>query len=49
MKAAKRIRLERGGWRFVTPAEFLELSEEEKALVEMKLALHDGQSAAKRT
>ena len=49
MKTAKRIRLERVGWRFVSPEEFLELSGEEKALIEMKLALHDGQSAARRT
>ena len=49
MKTAKRIRPEQVGWRFVSPEEFLELSEEEKALVEMRLALRDGQSAAKRT
>ena len=34
-------RLERGGWRLVSTEEFLELSEEERALVEIKLALAD--------
>lgn len=38
MKAAKRKRLERAGWRLVSTEEFLELSDEEKALVEIKLA-----------
>jgi hypothetical protein len=41
MKAAKRKRLGRAGWRFVSTEEFLELSDEEKALVEIKLALAD--------
>jgi hypothetical protein len=41
MKVAKRKRLERAGWRLVSTEEFLELSEEEKALVEIKIALAD--------
>lgn len=41
MKAAKRKRLERAGWRLASTEEFLELSEEEKALVEKRLALAD--------
>lgn len=41
MDAAKRKRLERAGWRFCSAEEFLELSEEEQALVEIKLALAD--------
>lgn len=39
MKKAKRGRLEAGGWRVGTVAEFLGLSHEEAALVEIKLAL----------
>jgi hypothetical protein len=39
MKAAKRKRLERAGWRLVSIEEFLDLSEEEQVLVEIKLAL----------
>lgn len=42
MKAAKRKRLERAGWRFGSAAEFLELTEEEQTLVEITLALADG-------
>jgi len=34
MKAAKRKRLDRAGWRLASTEEFLELSDEEKALVE---------------
>lgn len=41
MKTAKRKRLEGAGWRFASTEEFLELSDEEKALVEIKLALED--------
>lgn len=44
MKAAKRKRLERAGWHLVSTDEFLELSDEEKALVEIKLALADAVS-----
>jgi hypothetical protein len=41
MKTAKRKRLERAGWRLVSTEEFLELSNEEKALIGEKLALAD--------
>jgi ribosomal protein L1 len=43
MKAAKRKRLERAGWRLVSTEEFLELSKEEQALVEIKFALADSE------
>ena len=43
MKAAKRKRLERAGWRLASTDEFLELSDEEKALVETKLARTDAE------
>ncbi len=39
MEKAKRKRLEKAGWRIGTTAEFLELSEVEEALVDMKLLL----------
>ena len=39
MKTAKKQRLESGGWRVGTAAEFLGLSQEEARIVEMKLAL----------
>ena len=39
MDKAKRERLEAKGWKVGTVAEFLELSPEESALVEIKLAL----------
>ena len=39
MKATKRTRLEARGWRFGTAQEFLGLSKEEAAFVELKLAL----------
>jgi len=42
MKRSKRERLEASGWRVGTAAEFLGLSAEESAFVEMKLALADG-------
>ena len=42
MKRSKRARLEAAGWRVGTAAEFLGLSPEESAFVEMKLALADG-------
>ncbi len=41
MNTAKRKRIERAGWHLVSAEEFLELSEGEKALVEVKLALAD--------
>lgn len=39
MKPAKRKRLEAKGWRAGTPSEFLNLSPEETAYIELKLAL----------
>jgi DNA-binding XRE family transcriptional regulator len=39
MKQAKRKRLEAAGWRIGSAADFLGLSKEEAAFVEMKLAL----------
>jgi len=39
MKKSKRVRLEAGGWRLGDAADFLELTPEEAALVETKLAL----------
>ncbi|MDX2262307.1 MAG: helix-turn-helix transcriptional regulator [Gemmatimonadales bacterium] len=41
MKAIKRQRLERAGWNVGSTNDFLELSPEEVALVEMKLALSE--------
>jgi ribosome-binding protein aMBF1 (putative translation factor) len=41
MKKSKRARLEAQGWRVGNAAEFLELSAEESALVETKLALSE--------
>src|SRR6266705_348666 len=45
MKAAKRKRLEAKGWRLTSAEEFLGLTREEVALVEMKLALADAVKA----
>lgn len=42
MKRSKRERLEAAGWRVGTAAEFLGLTAEEAAFVEMKIALADG-------
>ncbi len=39
MKASKRKKLEKAGWKVGSANEFLELSPEESAYVEMKLAL----------
>ena len=39
MERGKRKRLEKAGWRIGTAAEFLELSDVEEALVDMKLLL----------
>lgn len=41
MKKGKRARLEAQGWRVGNAAEFLELSAEESALIETKLALSE--------
>ena len=45
MKPSKRRRLEAKGWRLTSAEEFLGLSKEEVALVEMKLALADAVKA----
>jgi len=45
MKASKRKRLEAKGWRLTSAEEFLGLTREEVALVEMKLALADAVKA----
>jgi DNA-binding XRE family transcriptional regulator len=39
MKKSKKERLEKAGWKIGSVQEFLELSNEEAALIEMKLAL----------
>jgi DNA-binding XRE family transcriptional regulator len=39
MKSVKRKRLEARGWKVGTPSEFLNLSSEENAYIELKLAL----------
>ncbi len=39
MRKAKKVKLEKAGWRVGTVQEFLQLSPEEAALVEIKLAL----------
>ena len=41
MKQSKRAKLESGGWRFGSAEEFLDLSAEEAAYIEMKLALSE--------
>lgn len=41
MDEAKRARLEEAGWKIGSAAEFMGLSDEETAFVEMKLALSD--------
>ena len=41
MKAAKRKRLERAGWKFGDASEFLAMTPEEKKYVELKLHLAD--------
>ncbi len=41
MRPAKKARLERDGWKLGSSAEFLGLTPEESALIEMKLALAD--------
>lgn len=39
MKSAKRARLQQAGWKIGSAQEFLGLTEEEMALIEMRLAL----------
>jgi len=41
MKAAKRQRLERKGWKVGDPRDFLQLTDDEVTYIEMKLALGD--------
>jgi hypothetical protein len=42
MKKAKAVRLKKSGWKLGTAKEFLRLSDEEAALIDMKLALARG-------
>ena len=42
MDESKTAKLERAGWKLGTPKEFLGLTEEESALIEIKLALARG-------
>ena len=49
MKADKRKKLERAGWRIGSAADFLELTPAEEAYVEMKLALAQELAEARRT
>lgn len=42
MESVKRQRLKRAGWRVGTPREFLDLSDAEAELVEMRIALAAG-------
>ncbi|HUI65689.1 MAG TPA: helix-turn-helix domain-containing protein [Bacteroidota bacterium] len=48
MNKAKKRRLERRGWRVGTPAEFLNLTPEERAYVELKLRLSDSLQVRRR-
>ena len=41
MKSTKRAKLEQGGWKVGSVDEFLNLSPEESAFIEMKIALSD--------
>ena len=49
MRKTKRKRLERAGWRVGTAEDFLGLSKEEAAFVEMKLALADSVKERRRS
>jgi DNA-binding XRE family transcriptional regulator len=49
MKAAKKKQLERRGWKVGTVAEFLQLSPEESAYIEMKLALSKSLQERRKT
>ena len=49
MKRAKQKKLVERGWRVGTPAEFLALTPEEAAFVEIKLALSDALRAQRQT
>jgi ribosome-binding protein aMBF1 (putative translation factor) len=48
MNAAKRRKLEAKGWRFMSADEFLGLTKEESAIVDMKLALADAVKAQRQ-
>lgn len=48
MKTAKRKRLEAKGWKIGNPTEFLRLSSEEAAYVELKLALSKNLQATRK-
>lgn len=48
MDKRKRTKLEAGGWKIGSARDFLELSDEEAAFVELKLALSDGLHARRR-
>jgi len=48
MNKAKKRRLERRGWRVGRPAEFLNLTPEERAYVELKLRLSDSLQVRRR-
>jgi DNA-binding XRE family transcriptional regulator len=48
MKRDKKARLEAAGWKVGDAAEFLELSEEERAFVETRLALAQGVQERRR-
>lgn len=48
MKAAKKRKLEAGGWTVGTAEEFLGLSKEESEFVELKLALAEGVRTRRR-
>jgi len=49
MKVAKKKQLERRGWKVGTVAEFLQLSPEESAYIEMKLALSKNLQVRRKT
>ncbi len=49
MNAGKRKRLEASGWRFGTAAEFLGMTPEEEAYVELKLHLADALEAKRNS
>ena len=48
MRQTKRVRLERKGWKIGSAQELLQLSDEETAYIELKLALSDRLQVAPR-
>lgn len=48
MKRDKKLRLEAAGWKVGDAAEFLDLSDEEQAFIETKIALAEGVRARRR-